>query len=56
MMLTLSGEDRRQLREALTSGFRSYPSLKIFVSEHFVDFRLDEVASSKSTRVATDDL
>ena len=55
MMLTLSGEDRKQLREALTSGFRTYPTLKIFVSDHF-DFRLDEIASSKATRVATDDL
>lgn len=55
MMLTLSGENRRQLREALISGFRSYPTLKRFVSDYF-DFRLNEVASSTATRVATDDL
>jgi endonuclease G len=55
MMLTLSGENRRQLRKALTSGFRSYSSLKIFVSDHF-DFRLDEIASSTATKIATDDL
>lgn len=54
-MLNLSNNDRRHLREALISGFRSYPSLKIFVSDSF-DFRLNEIATSTATRVATDDL
>jgi endonuclease G, mitochondrial len=54
-MLNLSSEDRQQLRNALTSGFRSYPSLKIFVSDNF-EFRLSEIANSTATRVAADDL
>jgi len=54
-MLKLSGDDRRDLREALTSGFRSYSSLKIFVSDNF-DFPLDRVATSQATQVAADNL
>ena len=54
-MLKLSGDDRRDLREALTSGFRSYSSLKIFVSDNF-DFPLNRVATSQATQVAADDL
>lgn len=54
-MLNLSKDDRKYLREALISGFRTYSSLKIFVSDNF-DFRLDEIAESKATGVATDNL
>lgn len=54
-MLTFSSDDRRLLREALSSGFRSYPSLKIFVADHF-EFRLDEIANSQATRIAIDNL
>ena len=39
-MLKLSGSDLKQLREALTSGFRDYSALKIFVSDNF-DFQLN---------------
>ena len=55
-MLRLSGEDRRQLREALTSSYRKYPDLRIFVSDHNFGFRLDEVVSSQALKVAADDL
>jgi endonuclease G, mitochondrial len=54
-MLNLSKEDRRALREALTSGFRSYSALKLFVSDHFT-VSLNEIASSTATKVAADDL
>lgn len=54
-MLNLSRDDRQQLRASLTSGFRSYPSLKIFVSDNF-DFRLNDIATSTATRTAADDL
>jgi len=54
-MLTLSKDDRRQLRDALRSAFRNYPSLKMFVSDHF-DVRLDEIADSKATGIAADNL
>jgi hypothetical protein len=54
-MLNLSSDDRQQLRDALTSGFRSYPSLKIFVSDNF-EFRLNDIANSTATKVAADDL
>jgi endonuclease G, mitochondrial len=54
-MLNLSSNDRQQLRDALTSGFRSYQTLKIFVSDNF-EFRLNEFASSTATKVAANDL
>ncbi|MEO0759717.1 MAG: trypsin-like peptidase domain-containing protein [Cyanobacteria bacterium J06648_16] len=54
-MLRLSNTDRRQLRVALTSGYRKYPSLRMFVSDNF-DFRLDDIVSSQALRVAADDL
>lgn len=54
-MLNLSKDDRRQLREALTSGFRDYSALKIFVSDHF-DFQLNQIAPSTATKIAADAL
>lgn len=54
-MLRLSGDDRKKLRTALTSSYRKYPALRIFVSDNF-DFRLDDIASSQAVRVAADDL
>ena len=54
-MLNLSKEDRKALRDALTSGFRTYSSLKIFVSDNF-DFRLNETVSSTALRVAANEL
>jgi endonuclease G, mitochondrial len=55
-MLNLSNDDRKQLRLALTSGFRGYPSLKIFVADNFEQPRLDEIAESRATRTASDNL
>lgn len=54
-MLRLSKEDRKQLRESLTSGFQSYSSLKIFVSDNF-DFQLNKIAPSTATTMAADAL
>lgn len=54
-MLKLASSDRRHLRMALTSGFRSYSALKIFVSDNF-EFRLNEIAPSAATRDAADAL
>lgn len=54
-MLNLSGTDRKQLREALTSGFRDYSALKIFVSDNF-DFQLNQIAPSTATKIAADAL
>ena len=54
-MLNLSNDDRKQLRAALTSGFRNYSVLAIFVSDHF-DFRLNEIAPSTATKIASDAL
>jgi endonuclease G, mitochondrial len=54
-MLNLSNDDRKQLREALTSAFRDYSSLKIFVSDRF-SFRLNEIAPSTATKIAADAL
>jgi endonuclease G, mitochondrial len=47
-MLKLSPDDRKQLRLALTSGFRQYSSLKIFVSDNFEQPRLTDIAGSDS--------
>lgn len=55
-MLKLSTDERIQLRKALTSGFRQYSSLKLFVSDNFTEPRLDEIAESKATKVASDNL
>jgi endonuclease G, mitochondrial len=55
-MLNLSKDDRKQLRLALTSGFTQYSTLKRFVSDNFDELRLDEIADSKATRVAADNL
>ena len=55
-MLTISTDERKQLRKALTSGFRQYASLKLFVSDNFTELRLDEIAESKATKVAADNL
>lgn len=54
-MLKLSGSDLKQLREALTSGFRDYSALKIFVSDNF-DFQLNQIAPSTATKIAADAL
>ena len=54
-MLNLSNEDRRQLHQALISGFQSYPTLKAFVTNHF-DFRLNQIAPSTATGIAADAL
>ncbi len=54
-MLNLSNDDRKQLRAAITSGFRNYASLKIFVSDNF-PFRLNEIAPSNATREAAEAL
>lgn len=54
-MLKLSGSDRKQLREALTSGFKDYSALKIFVSDNF-DFQLNQIAPSTATKIAADAL
>jgi endonuclease G, mitochondrial len=54
-VLNLSNDDRKQLLEALTSGFRSYAALKIFVSDNFI-FRLNEIAPSTATKIASDAL
>ena len=54
-MLKISRDDRKDLRESLKSSFRSYSSLKMFVSDNF-DFRLDEIADSKATGIAADNL
>jgi endonuclease G, mitochondrial len=54
-MLNLSNDDRKQLRQALTSGFRSYSTLKIFVSDHF-DFNLNQIVPSTATTIAADAL
>ena len=55
-MLTISTDERKQLRKALTSGFRQYSSLKLFVSDSFTELRLDEIAESRATKVASDNL
>ena len=55
-MLMISTDERKQLRKALTSGFRQYSSLKLFVSDNFEELRLDEIAESKATKVASDNL
>ena len=55
-MLKLSKEDRKQLRKAINSGFRKYPSLEIFVSDNFDHFRLNEIVTSTALKVAADDL
>ena len=55
-MLKLSNRERAQLREALTSSYRSYSNLKIFVSDNFDYVRLDEVAESRATRIASENL
>jgi endonuclease G, mitochondrial len=47
-MLNLSPDDRKQLRLALTSSFRQYSSLKIFVSDNFEQPRLTDIAGSDS--------
>jgi endonuclease G, mitochondrial len=54
-VLKLSKDDRKNLRQALTSSFPSYPTLKIFVSDNF-DLRLNEIATSTATAIAADDL
>lgn len=54
-MLRLSGEDRKQLRKALTSSYRKYSALRIFVSDNF-EFNLDEIVASQALRDAADDL
>ncbi|MEM9090307.1 MAG: trypsin-like peptidase domain-containing protein [Cyanobacteria bacterium P01_F01_bin.53] len=54
-MLRLSGDDRKTLRKALTSSYRKYAALRIFVSDNF-DFRLDDIATSQALRDAADDL
>ena len=54
-MLKLSREDRKQLRNALVSGYRRYSRLKIFVSDNF-EFGLNEVVSSKALKIAADEL
>lgn len=56
MDVKLSNQDRQRLRQALTSSFSKYSSLKIFVSDHFEDVRLNEIAGSKALKVAADDL
>jgi len=53
-MLELSGADRNHLREALTSGFRSYLSLKRWADGLSVQLNL--IASSEAIRSAADDL
>ena len=55
-MLTIFTDERKQLRKALTSGFRQYASLKLFVSDNFAELRLNEIATSQATKVAADDL
>lgn len=55
-MLKLSSEDRQRLRQALTSSFRRYSSLKIFVSDHFDELQLNDIATSQALKVAADDL
>lgn len=55
-MLKLSSGDRSNLRAALTSSYRTYPALRMFVSDHFDNFRLDDIATSQALRVAADDL
>ncbi|WP_316428082.1 VMAP-C domain-containing protein [Leptolyngbya boryana] len=55
-MLQLSNDDRRTLREALISGFRSYEALERFVADNFKDFRLNEISDSRSTLDAADRL
>lgn len=54
-MLNLSKDDRKQLRQAITSGFRSYSALKLFVSDNF-EFGLNEITSSTATKVAANEL
>ncbi len=54
-MLNLSKEERKQLRQAILSAYRSYPVLKIFVHDHFA-FNLNEVAGSTALMLATDEL
>lgn len=54
-MLKLSPQDRQQLRNALTSSYRRYPDLRIFISDHF-ELRLDEIVSSQALKIATDEL
>ncbi len=55
-MLKLTGGDRQQLREALTSSFRSHSKLKMFVSDSFDELRLNDIATSTALKVAADDL
>lgn len=55
-MLRLSTDDRKKLRLALTSGFRQYSTLKLFVSDNFEEPRLDEISESKATKIASDNL
>lgn len=55
-MLKLSKEDRKDLRSALTSSFRNYSALKIFVSNNFTDLRLNNIATSQALTTAADDL
>jgi endonuclease G, mitochondrial len=54
-MLNLSKDDRKQLRKALISGFRSYSALKTFVSDS-LDIRLNEIAPSTATTIAAEAL
>ncbi|WP_008310071.1 trypsin-like peptidase domain-containing protein [Leptolyngbya sp. PCC 6406] len=55
-MLEWSNQDRQRLRQALTSSFRRYSLLKIFVSDYFDQVRLNEIATSQALKVAADDL
>lgn len=55
-MMDWTGEYRKALRDALTSGFRSYSALKDLVYNH-LHLNLDEIASPEAgTRTATDNL
>ncbi|NEO86188.1 MAG: trypsin-like peptidase domain-containing protein [Spirulina sp. SIO3F2] len=55
-MLKLTSGDRTQLRTAITSGFRGYAKLKMFVSDNFDDLRLDDIATSQANQRAAADL
>jgi endonuclease G, mitochondrial len=54
-MLNLSNSDRSQLRMALTSGFRDFSTLRIFVSDN-LDLRLNNIAPSQALIPAADAL
>ncbi|NEO84717.1 MAG: hypothetical protein F6J87_10745 [Spirulina sp. SIO3F2] len=55
-MLKLTSGDRQQLRTAITSSFRKYSHLRMFVSDSFEDVRLNDIATSQALKVAADDL